>query len=152
MLARAPEPKRVAKPAVLPFADASFGAVALLYALYHLLPAAAVAEAHRVVRPGGLVAVAAPSRDDSPELAEALPRTPRSLDSERAPELLGELFTEVEVERWDAQPLELATRAAVRDYLTGKGVEAHVAQGRAEAVAVPLSVAKRGVLAFGRKT
>ncbi|MQA75516.1 MAG: methyltransferase domain-containing protein [Solirubrobacterales bacterium] len=150
-LARAPEPKHLAKATVLPFPDASFGAVALLYVLYHLLPDLALAGAHRVLRPVGLVAVAAPSRDDSPELTDALPRTPLTLDSERAPELLGELFTEVEVERWEAPPLELPTRAAVRDYLIGKGVESHVAEGQAEAVAVPLSVTKRGALAFGRK-
>lgn len=30
---------------------------------------------------------------------------------------------EVEVERWDGRVLELPSRAAVRDYLLGKGVE-----------------------------
>jgi hypothetical protein len=37
------------------------------------------------------------------------------------------------------------------NYLIGKGVEPDVAEGRAEAVAVPLSVTRRGALAFGRK-
>jgi SAM-dependent methyltransferase len=151
MLARAPEPKHLAAAAVLPFADASFGAVALLDVLHLLLvPAGAMAEAHRVLRTGGLVAVSAPSRDDSPELAEALPQT-ATFDAERAPELLGELFTEVEVERWDAARLALPTRAAVRDYLIGEGVEAAVAEGKAETVAVPLAVTKRGALVLGRK-
>jgi SAM-dependent methyltransferase len=150
-LARAPEPKRRAKAAALPFADGSFGAVAMLYVLHHLLlPELPLAEAHRVLRTGGLVAAAAPSRSDSPELAYALPRTRLTFDSERAPELLGELFTEVEVERWEA-PLLLPTRAAVRDYLIGKGVDQQVAGRHAEAVAVPLSVTRRGALAFGRK-
>jgi SAM-dependent methyltransferase len=137
----------------LPFRDASFGSVALLYVLYHLpKPALALAEARRVLRTGGLVAVAAPSRDDSPELADALPRTPLTFDAELAPELLAELFTEVEVERWDAPLLELPTRPAVRDYLIGKGVEPGIAEAAAGSVAIPLSVTKRGALVFGRKS
>ena len=104
-----------------------------------------------MLRPGGLVAVAAPSRDDSPELGDALPRAPLTFDAELAPVLLAERFAEVEVERWDARLLELPTQAAVRDYLIGKGAGAHVAAARAATVAVPLSVTKRGALAFGRK-
>jgi hypothetical protein len=63
----------------------------------------------------------------------------------------GELFTDVDVERWDAPLLELPTRAAVRDYLIAKGADAGVAEAKAEAVAVPLVIAKRGAIAFGRK-
>jgi SAM-dependent methyltransferase len=152
MLARAPEPHRQADATALPFPDGSFNAVALLYVLYHLPdPALALAEARRVLRSGGLVAVAAPSRHDSPELANALPPAPLTFDAELAPELLAEQFTEVEVERWDAVLLELPTRAAVRDYLTGKGVEPRVAGSKAETVPAPLSVTKRGALAFARK-
>jgi hypothetical protein len=100
-----------------------FGSVALLYVLYHLPePARALAEAQRVVRPGGLVAVAVPSRYDSPELAHALPATPLTFDAELAPAMLGELFAEVEVDGWDAPLLELPDREAVRDYLVGRRV------------------------------
>jgi ubiquinone/menaquinone biosynthesis C-methylase UbiE len=61
MLATAPDPHVRADATALPFAAESFGAVAL-YVLYHLAdPRAALAEAHRVLCPGGLVAVAAPS-------------------------------------------------------------------------------------------
>jgi ubiquinone/menaquinone biosynthesis C-methylase UbiE len=74
MLSRAPEPATQGDACALPFPDASFGSVALLYVLYHLAePVRALAEARRVLSPGGLVAVAAPSRHDSPELAHALP-------------------------------------------------------------------------------
>jgi SAM-dependent methyltransferase len=152
MLARAPEPKLHADATALPFADASFGSVALLYVLYHLSePARALAEAHRVLRRGGLVVVAAPSRDDSPELADALPRTPLTFDAELAPELLRERFAEVDVQRWDGPLLELPSRAMVRDYLIGKGADPAVAETRAQTVPVPLAVTKRGALAFARK-
>jgi SAM-dependent methyltransferase len=152
MLERAPEPHRQADATALPFPDGSFSSVALLYVLYHLPdPALALGEARRVLRSGGLVAVAAPSRHDSPELANALPRAPLTFDAELAPELLAEQFAEVEVERWDAVLLELPTRAAVRDYLTGKGVDPRLAGSKAETFPTPLSVTKRGALAFARK-
>jgi SAM-dependent methyltransferase len=152
MLARAPQPHYLADATALPFPDERFGSVALLYVLYHLPePAAALAEARRVLEPGGLVAVAAPSRHDSPELADALQRAPLTFDAELAPELLAEHFAEIEVERWDAPLLELPTQVAVRDYLIGKGVQPRVAESKAGSVTVPLSVTKRGAVAFARK-
>src|ERR671920_508652 len=51
-----------------------------------------LARAPRFLRRGGLLAVAAPSRDDSPELAGALGRPALTFDAEIAAELLGELF------------------------------------------------------------
>jgi len=57
----------------------------------------------------------------------------------------------VEVERWDAPLLDLPTREAVRDYLIGKGVEQGRARTAAAGAEVPLSVTKRGALAFARK-
>lgn len=150
MLARAPQPSSRGDATALPFSDASFRSVALLYVLYHLSdPRRALAEARRILRPGGLIAVAAPSRHDSPELAHALPRRPLTFDAEVAPDLFAELF--VDVERWDAPLLELPTRDAVRDYLIGKGVSAPAAGVAAVDVSVPLSVTKRGALAFARK-
>jgi SAM-dependent methyltransferase len=151
-LTQAPEPHHLATAVALPFSDGSFRSVALRYVLYHLPdPAPVLAEARRVLRSGGLLAVAVPSRHDSPELADALPRVPLTFDAELAPKLLAEHFAEVEVERWDAPLLELPTRGAVRDYLIGNGVEPQVAQSKAETVPAPLSVTRRGVLAFGRK-
>lgn len=152
MLARAPEPKVQAQATVLPFSDASFGSVALLYVLYHLPdPTQALQEAYRVLRPGGLVAVAAPSRDDSPELARVLPQAGLTFDAELAPGLLAQLFVEVEVERWDAPLLELPTQTAVRDYLAGKGVAPERARRAAQTTQVPLTVTKRGALTYGRR-
>ena len=152
MLARAPTPHLLADAAALPFADASFGSVAVLYVVYHLPdPRRALAEAHRVLRPGGLVAAAAPSRHDSPELAHALPRAETTFDAELAAALLAERFEEVTVERWDAPLVELPTRSAVRDYLIGKGALPEDARAAAADVDVPLVVTKRGALVFGRK-
>jgi SAM-dependent methyltransferase len=152
MLARAPRPAVHAEATALPFPDASFGSVALLYVLYHLQqPAGALIEARRVLRSGGLVAVAAPSRDDSPEFAHALPHEPLTFDAELAPGLVSERFSEVEVERWDAPLLELPDAAAVRDYLLGKGVGRGAAERTAAETVTPISVTKRGALVFARK-
>jgi SAM-dependent methyltransferase len=152
MLAEAPRPVVEADATALPYENASFGSLALLYVLYHLPdPALALAEAQRVLRPGGLIAVAVPSRHDSPELAHVLPGRPLTFDAELAPELIGERFQELEIRRWDAPLLTLPSRADVRDYLVGKGVEPQRAAGAAEQLEVPLAVTKRGALVFARR-
>jgi SAM-dependent methyltransferase len=152
MLAEAPGPVIEGDATALPYPDASFGSLALLYVLYHLPdPGRALAEAHRVLRPGGLLVVAAPSRHDSPELAHVLSRGPLTFDAELAPELIGERFSELEVERWDAPLLRLPDREAVRDYLVGKGVETDRAEAAAGGVGVPLEVTKRGALVYARR-
>ena len=55
-------------------------------------------------------AVAAPSRDDSPELAELLPARALTFDAELAPGLLADHFDAVEVERWDLPLVRLPDR------------------------------------------
>jgi SAM-dependent methyltransferase len=152
MLAEAPGPVVEADATALPHSDASFGSLALLYVLYHLHePRLALAEAHRVLRPGGLLAVAVPSRHDSPELAHALPAGPLTFDAELAPDLIGERFHDLEVDRWDAPLLRLPSREDVRDYLIGKGAEPKRASAAAAATEVPLQVTKRGALVFARR-
>lgn len=151
MLARAPQPAVKADATSLPFADNSFGSVALLYLLYHLAePKQALIEVRRVLRRGGLVAVALPSRSDSPELAHVLPQASLTLDAETAPELLAEVFAAVEVQPWDAPLLDLPTQADVRDYLIGKRVEPERAARAAAIAEVPLAITKRGALLFAR--
>lgn len=151
MLARAPSPHALGEAVALPFAAASFDSVALLYVLYHLDdPRTALAEAHRVLRPGGLVAVAAPSREDSPELAHALPDLGLTFDAELGPQLLADVFVDVDVHRWDAALVELPSRDAVRDYLIGKGTDRRRAVTAAAEAAVPLSITKRGALIYAR--
>lgn len=151
MAERSPEGARLARAEALPYSAGSFGCVALLYVLYHLeSPAAALAEARRVLRPGGLVAAAAPSRHDSPELAFALPRRQLTFDAELAPGIVAEHFADVEVDAWDRPLLTLPDHNAVRDYLIGKGTDPLAAAKAARAVAVPLTVTKRGALVWGR--
>jgi SAM-dependent methyltransferase len=152
MVERAPQQATLADATALPFADGSFGSVAMLYVLYHLAePRLAVVEAHRVLRIGGLLAIALPSRDDSPELADALPRRQLTADAESAPELLAGLFAAVEVERWDAPLIRLPTHADVRDYLVGKGVAPERAAQAAADADVPLEITKRGALLYARR-
>ena len=152
MLRRAPRPSTCATATSLPFPDAAFASVALLYVLYHLTePTRALAEARRVLRAGGLLAVAVPSRHDSPELADVLPSAPLTFDAELAPDAIGELFADIEVRRWDAPLLKLPDQEAVRDYLVGKGVAPTTSETAASSTAVPLTVTKRGALVFARR-
>jgi SAM-dependent methyltransferase len=153
MLARAPKPVVQGDGSQLPFGAETFGAVAALYVLYHLSdPSVAVAEAHRVLRPGGLFATAAPSRFDSPELTDLmLPAALLTFDAESAPKLLERYFQSVEIVAWDEPLIHLPDHDAVRDYLIGRQVSAEVASTAARHVKVPLRVTKRGALCFARK-
>lgn len=151
MVARAPSGVHLAQADALPFDAGSFGAAALLYVLYHLDdPAPALAEARRVVRPGGLVAAATPSRSDSPELAFALPDRSLTFDAEQAPKLMADHFVSIEAQPWDLALLTLPDHAAVRDYLIGKGTPPERAVTAALQVDVPLTVTKRGALVWGQ--
>ena len=151
MVASAPAGARLGRADSLPFADASFRGVALLYVLYHFEdPAIVLREARRVGRPSGLVAAAAPSRHDSPELAFALPRRSLPFDAESAPQLMAQQFGAVEIDGWDLPLLTLPDRDAVRDYLIGKGTDATIAANAATQVKVPLTVTKRGAVVWGR--
>jgi SAM-dependent methyltransferase len=153
LLKDAPRPAVRASATVLPFRDEAFGAVTALYVLYHLAaPEQAIAEAHRVLRPGGLLVVAAPSRYDSPELQHLMPPEPPStFDSELAPELLRQSFVSVEVDAWDGPYITLPDAEALRRYLIGKGVARQTAAEQAGTMSFPLTVTKRGAIVYGRK-
>jgi SAM-dependent methyltransferase len=92
-LSEAPQPNFGADATRLPFADASFGSVALLHVLSEIeRPRRAVSEARRVLAPGGLVAIAVDRRGPALE------------------PLLEGLFAEVAIERWNGGTLAYGRR------------------------------------------
>ena len=120
-----------------PVRDASCGAVAALWMLYHLDdPTLAIAEARRVLRPGGLFATCTTTRDDAPELLEFFgPPDPTPFDAEEAPELVAEVFgpDRVEIYRWDGPFTVLPDRDAVATFLHGRAISAAGAPPRSQA-------------------
>jgi SAM-dependent methyltransferase len=85
----------------LPFRDGAFAEVTQLWCLYHLAdPVVAIAEAARVLAPGGRYFACCAARTNNPEIMQdGYP--PSSFDAEEAAEIVAAVFKEVEVERWD---------------------------------------------------
>jgi SAM-dependent methyltransferase len=142
--------------AALPVADASVDAVVTVNVLDHLdRPAAALHEARRVLRPGGLFVAGTVARSDSPELAPFWHPAPGTFDSEEAPPIVAGVFGAVTVEAWDAPLVTLPDRDAVRDYLRARFVPPDEAGRLAGAIAargpLPLPVTKRGALLLARR-
>jgi SAM-dependent methyltransferase len=150
----APRPVLLADAVSLPFRGLSFPGAAALWVLYHLaIPEAALAEIRRCLRPGGLVVVSAPSRYNDPELRQALPHwgQPLSFDAENGPDQVARVFGEVEVETWDEPMVSLPGPDEVALYLRGRGLVDENARVAAQRFKTPLSVTKRGMLAWARK-
>ena len=155
MLKAASGPRVFADARMLPFRANTFGGAAALYMLYHLEdPVQAVAECHRVLSPGGLFAVCAPSMYDSPELQSVLPGfgVPSTFDSENAPEIVGSVFGEIEIDAWDGPYVHLPDREALALYLRGRRLSPAAAGRALDAIDTPLTLTKRGAIIFARKS
>ncbi len=131
----------------LPFRDGAFEEVTHLWCLYHINdPVAAIAEARRVLRPGGRYYASTAARDNDPEIVpEGYPAS--SFDAEEAVSIVGSVFERVQAERWDGKFFPLATRDEVRAYCRHNYIPAE----RAETAEVPLWLTKRGVLVGATK-
>jgi SAM-dependent methyltransferase len=126
----------------LPFVDRTFAEVTHLWCLYHVPdPLRAIAEALRVLRPGGHYWACTSAKDNDPELAwEGYP--PTSFDAEEAVDLVASVFGAAEERRWDGPLVDLGTRAEVAAYCRHH----HLPVDRADDVPTPLRLTKRGVL------
>jgi SAM-dependent methyltransferase len=145
-LADAPHPKVGADASCLPARDQCAGAVTALWMLYHLDdPASAVAEAARVLRPGGLFAASSSSRTNDPELTDGYPPTP--FDAEEAPDIVASVFGDVWVERWDAPMTYLPDRDAVLRYCRSHSLH----RDAADRVTPPAWLTKRGCAVYAYK-
>lgn len=152
MLGAHPPPVVQAAAAALPFLAGAFDAAVAVNVLDHLAdPAVAIGEAHRVLAPGGSFVAATASRHDSPELAHVWRPPPSSFDAEDGPGLVGSVFGQIQVRRWDAPLVRLPDRNAVRDYLLARFVPAEAAVAAAAQVATPATITKRGALILARR-
>jgi SAM-dependent methyltransferase len=151
---QAPPPAVRADATALPFRAETFDAAAALWMLYHLdEPILALREARRVLRPGGLLAVCAPSRFNDPELAEVLPGwgEPSSFDAENGAAQLEAVFPDLEMQSWDEPMATLPDAESATLFLRGRGLSAERAVEAAGTLALPTRVTKRGFLAIARK-
>lgn len=158
MLALAPRPAVRADGARLPIADASFDAVAALYTLYHYVdPRLPIAEARRVLRPGGLFAACSPTRDSAPELAHLIPDwgSPTTFDAEDSPALVTSVFDApgdgVEVVPWDAPMHTLSGLDDAAAFLRAMGTTADAAVRDAASLDFPLTLTMRGCFVYATK-
>jgi SAM-dependent methyltransferase len=146
MLATAPRPVALARAEALPVGDGCAGAVTMLWMLYHLdEPRDAIREARRVLRSGGLFVACTSARTNDPELTDGYP--PTTFDAEDAGQVVGDVFDDVTVERWDAPLTLLADRAAVERYCVHHSLPPAVARR----VTPPVLLTKRGCLVYARR-
>jgi hypothetical protein len=149
-IARLPPPPNLAgRRSVAALAAGPADAVTMLWMLYHVdEPRAALAEARRILRRGGVVAACTSSRRNDPELVpEGYPAT--NFDAEEAADVVADVFgaSNVDVQRWDEPAVELLDRADVAAYARSHLVDPEVA----ERVRPPVMLTKRGCLVWARR-
>jgi SAM-dependent methyltransferase len=159
MLALAPRPAVRADGARLPVAAESADAVAALYTLYHYAdPRLPIAEARRVLRPGGTFVACAPNRDSAPEIAHLVPDwgSASPFDGEAAAGVVASVFTAaagdtVTVERWDGPLVTLADAGHAAGFLRVHGLTAEAASAAAATLDLPLPLTIRGCFVYAVK-
>ncbi len=133
----------------LPFRDHSVGGVVCRNMLYHFdRPTDVIAEAHRVLRTGGLFLAQTKARSQDPELVpDGYP--PSTFDAEEAPQIVASVFGagRVEVEPWDGPFMVLPDPAAVATYVR----HSQLPPGTGAELSTPLTLTKRGCLVRARK-
>jgi SAM-dependent methyltransferase len=152
MLAAGLGPRVQADARRLPLPSGSVDAAVTVNMLYHLRdPAAAISEAHRILRQDGQFIATAISRHDSPELAGVWKPRPSTFDAEEAAAIVASVFGAAEAERWDAPLITLPDSDAVRDYLIARFVPPDHAAASAAKVTTPATITKRGAFIYARK-
>jgi SAM-dependent methyltransferase len=158
MLALAPRPAVRADGAWLPVAGDSADAVAALYTLYHYAdPGRPIAEARRVLRPGGTFVACAPNRDSAPEIAHLVPDwgSASPFDGEAAAGIVASVFTAagdtVTAERWDGPLVTLADAGHAAGILRVHGLTAEAASAAAATLDLPLPLTMRGCFVYATK-
>jgi len=160
MLALAPRPAAQADGASLPVADGSVDAVAALFTLYHYDdPRVPIAEARRVLRPGGTFAACAPNRDSAPQIAHLVPDwgAASPFDGEEAADIVASVFTgpggdTVTVERWDGPIVTLSDLGHAAGFLRVHGLTEAAARDAAATLDLPLPLTMRGCFVYAAKS
>jgi SAM-dependent methyltransferase len=159
MLGLAPRPAARADGGRLPVASDSVDAVAALFTLYHYDdPRLPIAEARRVLRPGGTFAACAPNRDSAPEIAHLVPGwgAASPFDGEEAPGIIASVFSAaagdaVIVERWDGPLVTLSGADHAAGFLRVHGLGAQAARQAAGGLSLPLPLTMRGCVVYATK-
>lgn len=135
----------------VPLPADSVDAVSAVNCLYFLgEPMEGVREAHRLLAPRGLFLASAPSRYHDSEIKDFIPdwgeRSP--FDAEEAPDIVGTVFDDVEVQWWEVPAYVLRTPEQVIDYFTM--FRYPDPEGALRRLQLPLTITKSGVNVWAR--